>query len=128
MSYFGASVNEQPVISEKVGAVIENGSGKAVKLNADGNVILADTEGEAIYGVLIMQTPEQVPAGDDVTVQFKDIGMVCAGGSIVKGDALMVNAEGKFIKATGANAVARALEAGEADEFIRAHICIVPVV
>ena len=125
MSYFGASINEQPVISEKIGAVIENGAGKGVKYSG-GNVVLAGA-GEAICGVLIMQTPEKVEAGDDVTVQYKDIGYVMAGGSFVKGDALATDASGKFVKATG-KAYARALEDGAAGQYVKAHICIVPAV
>ena len=40
MAYFGASVNEQPVLAEMTGAAIENGAGKAVKYD-NGNVVLA---------------------------------------------------------------------------------------
>ena len=128
MAYFGASINEQPVISEKTGAEIANGSGIAVKLDSNGNVVKASTAGEAIYGVLIMQTPENVASGDDVTVQFKDIGMVAAGGTFAKGDSLQVDASGKFIKATtGKVACAVALEAGVVGKYVRARICIAPV-
>ena len=127
MAYFGASINEQPVLAEVAGADIELGSGKAVKYDTDGNVVLAGAD-EAICGVLIMQTEEKVPAGDIVTVQFKDIGIVAAGGDFVKGDALSVDANGAFVKAADGKAVARALEAGTAGTFVRAHICVVPTV
>lgn len=125
MAYFGSSINESPVLAEQVGAEIKNGSGKAVKYS-DGKVVLAGA-GEAICGVLIMQTPD-VAAGDDVTMQYKDIGMVAAGGDFMKGDALEVGADGCFVKAESGKACARALEDGVAGCFARAHICIVPMV
>lgn len=127
MAYFGASINEQPVLAELAGAQIESGAGKAVKYDTDGNVVLAGAD-EAICGVLIMQTEETVLAGDIVTVQFKDIGIVAAGGEIKKGDALSVDANGAFVKASDGEAVARALENGTEGTFIRAHICVVPTV
>ena len=127
MAYFGASINEQPVLAEVAGAEIALGSGKAVKYDTDGNVVLAGA-GEAICGILLMQTDEKVAAGDIVTVQFKSIGMVAAGGEFKKGDALSVDANGAFVKATDGKAVARALEAGEAGTFVRAHICVMPTV
>lgn len=127
MAYFGASINEQPILAEVAGAEIAAGSGKAVKYNSDGNVELAGA-GEAICGILIMQTDETVKAGDIVTVQFKDIGYVAAAGDFAKGDALSVGADGKFVKAADGKAVARALEAGSAGKFVKAHICVVPTV
>lgn len=127
MAYFGASINEQPVLAEIAGAEIVNGSGKAVKYDADGNVVLAGA-GEAICGVLIMQVQREVAVGDDVTVQFKDIGYVLAGGDIAKGDALEVGADGAFVKAASGKAVARALAAGAEGEYVHAHICVVPSV
>lgn len=128
MAYFGASINEQPVLCEIAGAEIAAGSGKAVKYNADGNVVLAGA-GEAICGILLMQTDEKVAAGDRVTIQFKDIGMVIAGGAFAKGDALSADANGAFVKATDGKAVARAIEAASAaGEIVRAHICVLPTV
>lgn len=127
MAYFGASINEQPVLAEVAGAEIALGSGKAVKYDADGNVVLAGAD-EAICGILLMETDEKVAVGDVVTVQFKDIGMVAAGGEFKKGDALSVGANGAFVKAASGKAVARALEAGEAGTFVRAHICVLPTV
>lgn len=127
MAYFGASINEQPVLAEVAGAEIAAGSGKAVKYDTTGNVVLAGA-GEAICGVLLMQTDEKVATGDIVTIQFKDIGIVAAGGEFKKGDALSVDANGAFIKAADGKAVARALEAGTAGTFVRAHICVLPTV
>ena len=125
MAYFGISINESPVLAEQVGAEIKGGSGKAVKYSA-GKVVLAGA-GEAICGVLIMQTPD-VAAGEEVTIQIKDIGMVAAGGTFVKGDALEAGANGTFVKASNGKVCARALEDGAAGKFVRAHICIVPTV
>lgn len=127
MAYFGASINEQPILAEVAGAEIHLGSGKAVKYDTDGNVVLAGA-GEAACGVLLMETDEKVVKGDRVTVQFKAIGMVAAGGAFKKGDALSVGADGAFVKATDGKAIARALEAGEAGTFVRAHICVMPTV
>lgn len=121
MSYFGNSVNSQPILTETAGADISAGAGKAVKYDSDGAVVLAGV-GESICGVLIMQTDEDVHVGDLVTVQFKDVAYVRLSGSCAKGDILAVGTDGKFVKSV--SGVARALEFGKDGWLVPAHITL----
>ena len=121
MTYLATSINESPVIAEKAGAAIADVRGKAVKF-ADGAVVLAGA-GEAAIGIGIMTNDENLKVGDDLTIQVKDMGVVCTGGAVAKGDELAVGANGALIKATSGYVVAIALEAAaEAGAFIKAQL------
>lgn len=100
MNYFGASINQSPVIAERAGAEIAEGALKAVKYDANGDVVLCSVEGENAIGILLPETTNVIAKGGDVTVQIKDIGLGIAGAVIAKGAELMVNHEGKLIPAT----------------------------
>ena len=65
-----------------------------------------------------------VEAGEEVTIQIKDIGLAEVGAAVNAGDILSADANGKLIKATnGAFAVAVALEtATAADQVIQVQI------
>jgi hypothetical protein len=102
MSFIGTSINQSPTFAAIATSAISNGAGKAVKFDANGQIVLCSTLGEAAIGILIMQTPSEVAAGDSVTVQVKDICPAIAGGPFMAGDFLTVDATGKFVKATAA--------------------------
>lgn len=123
MIYLATSINESPVITDKAGAVIEDVRGKAVKFNADGNIVLAGT-GEAPLGVGIMTNDKNIAVGADVDIQIKDIGMIRAGAVIAKGDELAVNENGAFIPAAeGQHVAAIAFQAAAtADIWIKARL------
>ncbi|WP_195540493.1 capsid cement protein [Eubacterium maltosivorans] len=104
MSIFGASINSSTVIAFETAEEIKNGSYYPVKLDANGKVKKCSTEGEAALGILIAQTADTVAVGDDVTVQVKDMGPAIAGGVIAAGDPVMVNGNGKLIKAVAGSA------------------------
>lgn len=122
MKYLATSINESPVIAEKAGAAIADVRGKAVKY-ADGAVVLAGA-GEAAIGVGIMTNDEDLKAGDDITIQVKDMGVVYAGAAITKGAELAAGADGVLVPATeGKYVVAIALEAATgAGEYIKAQL------
>lgn len=117
MNYFGASINTASMIAETAGVEIKNGAFKAVKYDANGNVVLCTTEGELVAGILLPETTVTVSSGEDVTIQIKDIGLGVAGGAIEKGAELMVDTTGKLITATtGKFIVGYAMEkVGEVD-------------
>lgn len=100
MNYFGASINTASVIAETAGVEIKDGAFKAVKYDANGNVVLCTTEGELAAGILLPETTVTVSSGEDVTIQIKDIGLGVAGGAIEKGAELMVDTTGRLITAT----------------------------
>ena len=100
MNYFGASINTSSVIAEIASTTIQNGAFCAVKYDENGDVVLCDTAGELTAGILLPETAEKINAGEDVTVQIKDIGLCKAGAEIKKGQEVMVDTKGRVIPAT----------------------------
>lgn len=100
MNYMGASINTSSVVAEVVGAEMENGTFCAVKYDENGAVVLCSTEGEIVAGILLPETTQKLSAGDDVTVQIKDIGYCKAGAEIKKGQEVMTDTQGRVIPAT----------------------------
>ena len=101
MNYLATSINESPVIVATAGAAITDIRGHAVKFNASGAVVLC-TAGDTPLGIGIMTQGDQgaVAQGDEITIQHKDIGYVCAGAAFVAGANLSTNASGAFVTAT----------------------------
>lgn len=113
MNYLATSINESPVIVGTANAAITDVRGHALVFNATGNVVLAEA-GATPLGIGIMTQGDEgaVAEGEEITIQHKDIGYVCAGAEFVKGASLSVDANGAFITTAGeAAAVAIALEA-----------------
>lgn len=125
MNYIATSINESPVIACTAGAAITDVRGHAVKFNGSGAVVLASA-GDIPLGIGIMTSGNEgaVAQGDNVDVQYKDIGLVAAGGTIAAGANLSVGSGGTFVTATtGESAtavVAIALEAGASGQYIKA--------
>lgn len=116
MNYFGASINQSPTIAEKAGATILIGEFLAVKYDNNGNVVICDTEGEKGIGILLSETPKEIPINDDVTIQIKDIGIGMSGAKIVKGDELMTDTKGRLIPAaSGKFILGYAMESAEGE-------------
>lgn len=123
MTYLATSINDSAVISEKAGAAIADVRGKAVKYDESGNVVLC-AAGEAAIGIGIMTNDETHEIGADVDVQVKEIGLVCAGAAIAKGDELTPDADGFLVKAAGGDyVIAIAMGAAAAKgEYIEAQL------
>ncbi len=100
MNYFGVGINTSSVVAEIAGADIENAAFCAVKYDENGNVVLCDTEGEIVAGIVLPETTQKISAGEDITIQIKDIGLCKAGAEIKKGQEVMVDAQGRVIPAT----------------------------
>lgn len=112
--FISTSINDSPVITGKATAAINNGAFLAVKFDGNGGIVLAGA-GENALGLLIATTPEKVEAGEDVTVQIKDIGLWKTGGAVAAGAELTPDANGAAVTAAaGKYVTAIALEAATA--------------
>ena len=100
MNYFGVGIITSSVVAEIAGADIENAAFCAVKYDENGNVVLCDTEGEIVAGIVLPETTQKISAGEDITIQIKDIGLCKVGAEIKKGQEVMVDAQGRVIPAT----------------------------
>ena len=123
MAFIGTTINASPTIAVVAGAEITAGAGKAVKLNENGQAVLCSAAGESAFGILIMQTPDAVKAGESVTVQIKDIGLAVAGGTIAAGACVTVDNAGQLTAAAdGHYVLGQALEAATAGNFVHVQI------
>lgn len=118
MNYFGASINQSSTVAETAGVDIENGAFLAVKYDENGNVALNDKKGGIAAGILLPETPNEAHAGDDITIQIKDIGYGKSGAAFSKGTELMSDESGQLIPAESGGfimgfAMQSATEAGE---------------
>lgn len=122
--YSTTQINDSSVISLPTGAAITDVRCRAVKFDANGNVILAGA-GDKPFGVGIITNDVNVAQGNNVDIQYKNIGLVYTGGQFAAGANLSVDANGSFVAATtGENAtavVAVALQASAgAGAYVRA--------
>ena len=109
-TYFGTSINESPTIVLPAKEKIEGAQGIALAIS-DGQ-LTKPTAGANVIGLSLFTNDETVEAGDDITVQVKDIG------KWVVGDELTANADGKAVKAAEGNfitavALSKATAAGD---------------
>lgn len=112
--FISTGINDSPVITGKAAAAIENGAFLAAKFDANGNIVLAGA-GENALGLLIATTPENVAAGEDVTIQIKDIGLWKTGEAVAAGAELTPDANGAAVAAeAGKYVTAIALESAPA--------------
>lgn len=117
-TYMTSQINNSATIIEKAGANIADVRCKFVKYDANGDVVLASTAGEAVLGVAIITNSENLKTGDDVTVQVKDIGLAKAGAAITKGAEIATDANGTAATAVSENfVIGVALQAAAAGEF-----------
>lgn len=126
MNYIGTSINSSATMVGKLDVdYTEDLRGRAFKFDATGNLTMAKADTDVVIGVAILNNdPEKFKKGEDLHVQMKDIGHVRVGANVKAGDELMVDATGRFVKATGGKrAFAVALEAaGAEDEYVRAIV------
>lgn len=123
MSYIGTTINSSPTITGTAAAAIADGAFLAAAFNADGAIEVAKADAGAI-GIFIAET-DNIKAGDNVTVQVKDITFWKTAEAVAAGAELMADANGKAAVATaGKFILAIALEpATAADQVIQVQIC-----
>jgi hypothetical protein len=115
-TYFGTSINDSATIVLPAKDKIENAQGIALAID-DGQLV-KPTAGANVIGLSLFTNDDEIAAGDDVTVQIKDIGKWIAGGEIAIGDELTTDADSKAVKATAGNfitavALTKATAAGD---------------
>ena len=112
--FISTGINDSPVITGKAALQMANAAFHAAKFDVNGNITPAGA-GENAIGLFIATTPELVNAGDDVTVQIKDIGLWVTGAAVAAGAELTSDANGAAVTAAqGDYVTAIALEAATA--------------
>jgi len=125
MSFTGYSVSVSPTLPEVTGAVINAPSAKLVKYDTNGNVVLSNTAGEAIAGIIVTgDVGDTLPMGASVTIAITAITPALASGVIAKGAFVSSNGDGSIKTAVTDEAiVGQALEAATAaGDLIRVQI------
>ena len=121
--FISTGINDTPTIVGKAGIPLVNAALHAAKFNAQGEIVPA-AAGDNAVGLFIASTPDNVAAGEDVTIQIKDVGLWVTGAAVLAGAEVAVNAAGQAITAA-ANAfiVGIALEtATAAGQVIKVQI------
>lgn len=112
--YISTGINDSPVITGVAALQMVNAAFHAAKFDVNGNIAPAGA-GENALGLFIATTPETVNAGEEVTVQIKDIGLWVTGDAVAAGDELTSNENGAAVPAgQGDYVTAIALEAATA--------------
>lgn len=112
-TFFGTSINESATVIYPAKEKIDNAQGIALAFS-DGKLALPEA-GANVIGLSLFTNDETIEAGDDVTVQVKDIGKWIAGEAIAIGDELTTDAAGKAVKAAKGNFIT-AVALGACDE------------
>lgn len=131
-NYHGVQINQSPTIIEMAGADIADCRNRIMKYDENGNVVLATAGTDMPVGIAIIEAgyndisgveSGKVPAGDDVDILIKDMGVVLAGASIKKGQEVAAGADGLAAVAAGGDYVLGvALENAEANEYFQVQI------
>ncbi|MDO4280777.1 MAG: hypothetical protein Q4C56_04020 [Peptococcaceae bacterium] len=125
MPYLATSINDSAVIVGTLAEDFADLRGRALAFNDDGLVTTAKSDTDMVIGVALMNNDKDaLNAGNDVNIQIKDIGHVIIGAAVKKGQALSVDASGRFVPATAGQGVfAIALDAAEnPDDYISAMV------
>lgn len=113
--YIGTSINNSATVVAQAGGEVKEFL--AAKFDT-GKVKACNTAGENALG-LVIPGQEGIKAGDDVTVQIKDIGLWKTGAGVSAGAELTTDADGKAIAATSGDFIlAVALEAAAAKDAV----------
>lgn len=110
----GLQINSTPTIVRPAGADIDDVRCKILKYDDKKNLVLTEAGTDVPVGVAIIEAgyndisgaeSGKVKAGEDVTVQIKDIGYVIAGAEIAEGQEVAAGANGKAVPAESGNYV-----------------------
>ena len=96
-TYFGTDINESATIVLPANAAITGARGIALAIS--GGKVVKPAAGANCVGISIMETDDDIEAGQDIDIQIKDIGKWVAGGVISVGDELATDADGKAVAA-----------------------------
>ena len=113
-NFHGVQINATQTIVRPSGADIEDVRNRIMKYDENGNFVLATAGTDFPIGIAIIEAgyndisgaeSGKVKAGEDVTVQIKDIGFVIAGAEIKEGQEVTAGADGKAVVAADGNYV-----------------------
>jgi hypothetical protein len=96
--FVNASINGSPTIILKTAAAITNGAHKAVKFDASGKAALAGA-GDVAAGIILSPVPDEIKAGEEISILIKDIGLITAGAAIIPGAPVAAGAGGTGVTA-----------------------------
>lgn len=126
-NFHGLQINSTPTIVRSAGADIADVRNRIMKYDGNGNLVLATAGTDIPVGVAIIEAgyndisgveSGKVVAGEDVTVQIKDIGYVIAGAEIKAGQEVAAGTDGKAaVAATGNYVIGIALNSVKADGY-----------
>ena len=101
--YLNAFMNNSATIRNMLASDVEGAPHKAVAYNADGKLALPAADGDPAIGIILSDVPANgsgiTPAGTEVDVLIRHIGLIEAGAAVAKGDFLTVTKDGTARKA-----------------------------
>ena len=104
-TYFGTTINDSPTVILPAKAAITGAQGIAVAVDTTTGQLVLPSAGDPVIGVIPISENENIAAGEEVTVQIKDIGLWVAGAAVKVGEALATSAAGKAVPATSGDFV-----------------------
>lgn len=131
-NYHGVQINKSVTIIDKAGADVADCRNRIFKYDDNGALVLATAGTDRPIGIAIIEDgynditgieSGKVKAGDELTIQIKDMGIVLAGAAIKKGQEIAAGAEGMAaVAATGDYVIGIALDDAEANEYLAFQI------
>ena len=107
--YLNAFINNSATIRDMLAADVENAPHKAVAYDTDGKLALPATDGGPVVGIILSDAPANdngaTPAGAEVDVLIRHIGLAEAGAAVAKGDFLTAAADGTVRKAAAGECI-----------------------
>lgn len=97
--YNTTTINQSVTVVFPAGENITSGAFRAVKLDPQGHVLIASA-GDIPLGIIPGGVEDTVKAGENLSVQIKDMGLCHAGGAIAAGAMVACGVNGKCVAAT----------------------------
>lgn len=126
-NFNGGLINQTSTIVRKSAVEIDDVRNKIMKYDENGDLVLATAGTDFPLGVAIIEAgindisgleSGKVPAGEDVTIQIKDIGYVIAGEEIKEGQEVAAGEDGKAaVAVSGDYVLGIALNSVSADGY-----------
>lgn len=128
--YLNAFMNNSATIRDVLAADVEGAPHKVLAYNTDGKLALPDAGGAPVIGIVLSDAPAGgsgvTPAGTEVDVLIRHIGLAEAGAAVAKGDLLTATGDGTVCKAAAGEyilgiAMTAAAAAGELVQVYITH-------
>ena len=131
-NYHGVQINQSVTIVAEAAVEIADCRNRIVKFDENGKAVLATAGTDIPVGIALIEAgyndisgkeSGKVPAGDDVDIQIKDIGVVLAGATIKKGQEITAGTGGLAAPAaTGNYVLGYARANAEANNYLPVQI------